>query len=366
VPESPVFDSGWKNQWVLGDVMARGELETLALSNTGSVAYVDEMIAQYILLGDPLLRMDAAPARLEANRGGTPLGPGDEVVADAGGSTVRIDLDLVDETGLDRLEISDSEDRDYSGVVPELGGPDPRVATLGLDLPLHAQAYTAEIAVFDASYPELRRSVLSLGVPLPLDFTVDGQPVDPGSTLELEAGVARSMAVQFTSPIDLAEADVAVQFEGVDLLGVTRSNTGRDWSVTFDAVARLGEDIGPLDLVLAGARTELLQASGGPGTGVAPVVLRHVVFPNPMPGMGYVVVEVEGAVERARLSVYDLAGHEVSSRELTVSGTELALEFDARDRSGDELANGTYFYRVSVEGPAGSARSDMGRLVIMR
>ena len=105
-----------------------------------------------------------------------------------------------------------------------------------------------------------------------------------------------------------------------------------------------------------------------------PAVLRHAVFPNPVANSAHVVVHVEGTVDRARMSVYDLAGNEVSSSELAIgssapdpgSGTRIALEFEARDRRGDELANGTYFYRISVEGPTGSARSDMGRLLVMR
>ena len=37
-----------------------------------------------------------------------------------------------------------------------------------------------------------------------------------------------------------------------------------------------------------------------------------------------------------------------------------------RDLSGDELANGVYFYRLEIGGSAGTARSGMGRLVMMR
>ena len=72
--------------------------------------------------------------------------------------------------------------------------------------------------------------------------------------------------------------------------------------------------------------------------------------------------------------MYDVAGNQVNSGDAPItvsapdtgSGARIALEFDARDRRGDELANGTYFYRISIEGPTGSAQSDMGRLVIMR
>ena len=362
VTDSPVFGAGLRNQWILGDVMARAELETLPLS----LYRVDEMVSQYNLLGDPLLRMDAGAPRMEATHDGSPLGEGAFLVADAGLATVGIDLDLVDETGLSHVEITDSEGRDYSALLPPLTGPDPRLAQLALAVPVYPQAYSVEIATFDEARPGLRRTVLGLQVGLPLDFFVDGEPVVPGSNVPFEEGVVRSMRVEFASPVDLIDSDIVIDYIGVEILALDKVGSGRDWIVSFDALGRAGEEPGVLNLILQGHSTLVAGGGQGPGTG-ALKVLRHVVFPNPMQGEARVVVEVEGTVDRARLSVYDLAGNEVSSREYRPTPvTAIVLDFDARDRGGDELANGTYFYRISVEGPAGSARSDMGRIVIMR
>ena len=47
-------------------------------------------------------------------------------------------------------------------------------------------------------------------------------------------------------------------------------------------------------------------------------------------------------------------------------GGHEVVSWNGRDREGDELANGTYLYRVELSGPLGNVRSDMQRLVIMR
>jgi hypothetical protein len=373
VADSPVFGPGLRNQWILGDVVARGELETLALRSSVDIFKGDEMISQYNLLGDPLLRMDAAAPRMDATRAGNPVIEGQAIDADPGLATTTLDLALVDETGLDRVEISDSEGRDYSGLVPGLTGPDPRQDAITVNLPVFPQAYTLEIATFDAARPELRGTVLGLKVEMPLDLFVDGEAVSPGSVLTLEPGLPRSIRVEFTSPVDLVAADIVIDYTGADVLNESKIGAGRDWSVEFDALAQADTEPGALLLVVQGQSTELLSGGLGPGA-LPPAVLRHAVFPNPVPGFAHIVVHVQGTVERARVSVYDLAGNQVNSSDAAISlsapdpdsGTRIAMEFDARDHRGDELANGTYFYRISVEGPAGSAQSDMGRLVIMR
>jgi len=373
VADSPVFDLGLRNQWILGDVVARGELETLALRSSVNIFKGDEMISQYNLLGDPLLRMDAAAPRMDVTRAGNPVIEGQAIDADPGVAITTIDLALVDETGLDRVEISDSEGRDYSGVVPGLAGPDPRQDAIVVDLPVFPQAYTLEIATFDAARPELRGTVLGLKVEMPLDIFVDGEAVSPGTVVTLAPGLPRSIRVEFTSPVDLVAPDIVIDYTGADVLDENKIGSARDWSVEFDALAQSDTEPGALVLILQGQATELLVSGQGPGA-LPPAVLRHAVFPNPMSGFAHIVVHVQGTVERARLSVYDLAGNQVNSSDAPISvsapdpdsGTRIALEFDARDHRGDELANGTYFYRISVEGPAGSALSDMGRLVIMR
>ena len=85
---------------------ARGELETLALRSSVLIYKGDEMVSQYNLLGDPLLRMDAGAPRMDVTRGGQPVADGEEIEADSGLPFAAIDFALVDESGLDRLEIT--------------------------------------------------------------------------------------------------------------------------------------------------------------------------------------------------------------------------------------------------------------------
>jgi len=62
-----------------------------------------------------------------------------------------------------------------------------------------------------------------------------------------------------------------------------------------------------------------------------------------------------------------VAGHSVAEVPFTLAGGgEEMVSWNGLDREGDELANGTYLYRVELQGPVGQVRSDMHRLVIMR
>ena len=99
-------------------------------------------------------------------------------------------------------------------------------------------------------------------------------------------------------------------------------------------------------------------------------------MPSPFADHTYVTAHVEGSVESARLTVYDLSGRTVytsdffESHAVTSGSGEtlraVTVEWDARDTVGDEVANGTYLYRLEVRGAGGRARSDMGRVVVMR
>jgi hypothetical protein len=101
-------------------------------------------------------------------------------------------------------------------------------------------------------------------------------------------------------------------------------------------------------------------------------------MPSPFADHTYVTAHVEGSVESARLTVYDLSGRTVftsdffEAHDVDVTGGSgqtlraVTVEWDARDEVGDEVANGTYLYRLEVRGAGGRARSDMGRVVVMR
>jgi hypothetical protein len=369
---STVFGTDLRSRLVLGEVLAQAELDVFARNPS----LVSEMVAQYNLLGDPLQRMDAAPARLHARRGGSLLGEGALVVADDGSESARIDVTAVDESGIHRVEIVDDQGRDYASLVPSEPGPDRRRASFPVDLPIHPQRYEIEIAAYDESFPQLRRSVLKLGVPLEVELRADGALVEDPAELVLTSDRRTALELDFTSPVDLEESEVGLVMEGVDFFGEQVSGEGRQWVVRVDAQPRGDVEVGALTLRLRGFDTVLGEQSGPPDGGARVVVSRHAAIPNPMRDLTNFTAEVQGPVERVRLSVYDLAGRSVFERDFApaalatgvdgVSGRALAFQWDGRDRRGDELANGTYLYRLEVSGLGSKGRSEMGRLVIMR
>ncbi|HKK72125.1 MAG TPA: C25 family cysteine peptidase [Candidatus Krumholzibacteria bacterium] len=368
---SPVLGDDLRSQWLMGESLAQAELNALAFSGG-----FDEMVSQYNLLGDPLQRLDAAAPRLRAERGGSEVGDGTALEADAGDSTATFTLAAVDESGVDRIEVSDDRGRSYATLRPGVADPDLRAIERVLELPVYPQDYTVEIAVYDESYPELQRRVLRLPVSLDLRVFANGEQLDDPSQLTLDPQRRTALEIEFRSPVDLTSDQIEVVFEGVDVLGLSIEGGGRDWTLGFDAQPRGGESIGALTLVLADLPTQVTEPDGPAPTSDAPVLLRHTPVPSPFADRTYVTAHVEGTVESARLTVYDLSGRTVYTSDFfeaheVTSGTgetlrAVTVEWNARDEVGDEVANGTYLYRLEVRGPAGRARSDMGRVVVMR
>jgi hypothetical protein len=52
----------------------------------------------------------------------------------------------------------------------------------------------------------------------------------------------------------------------------------------------------------------------------------------------------------ARVEVYDVRGHRVSDRSLSLSQGWQDVRFDGRDAKGNILPSGVYFYRVTSGG----------------
>ena len=370
---SPVLGDDIQSQWLLGETLAQAEFDVLAAFR-GNETYA-EMIGQYNLLGDPLTRLDAAPPRLQARWNDDVLGNGTELTAAPGDTSVTIQITAADESGVDRVEIGDDRGRTWFTATPGNGDTNLRQIVRNVVLPLRPQEYTLELAVFDESYPTLARGTLTLPVRLDLRVFVNGEELDDPSTLQLDPNLRTPLEVTFRTPIDLDASEVEATFEGVDLQGLSIEGGPRVWTVSALAAPRAGETIGSFSLVLDG-ETTVIAAPDEPGpTGSALALVQHAPVPSPFAERTYVTAEVEGVVEGARLTVYDLSGrpvyssnryesHDVPSGDRTLRA--VTMEWEARDDLGDEVANGTYLYRIEVDGPTGRVRSEMGRVVVMR
>lgn len=374
---SAVLDSDeFTTPWILAEVMAQAELDMLGLRPFTSYR---EMVAQYNLLGDPLLRVDALPPRVAAQVGGADLDDGEQLLPAPGDRDVMVTLDLTDETGVGQIEIYDVEfDADLddgiqadeilrthtSAISLDPVDTDIRIRAAQLQLPVVAQEYKVVIEVYDGAYPAARPSRIAWDVPMPLTLFVDDEEVETLVNV-IPSGESADLRIVFTSPISLAQNEVNLSAEGGTLSAVSATSADDlSWIVTASLDAESDSQLLTLDL--AGTETQIGAAPKGGGGG--DFALRtHYPFPNPSKGRTRFIGQASAEVDEVQLQVYDLSGRTIyDSREAVSPAEEFVLEWDGRDAMGDELANGVYLYRLTAHGSAGTAKSDIGRLVFMR
>ena len=360
--------------WILAEAMAESERDMVVAQTSFTYR---QMVAQYNLLGDPLLRLDAQAPRVATSVGGVPVQPGVDLVPTPGERSLGVGLDIVDETTLNSLRVLDLRAsanladgispaeilRDHSSLLVFDDPADRRVRHVDLSLPIAAQDYLVVVEAYDAAYPDLRPSHASFRVPMPLTVYRDDEAVQPGTSL-VGPGVGAALRIEFTSPIVLTPDEVVVAMTGADLSGTELNSTdGRQWVF---AAQISGTDSGQeLNLTLAGTTTTLLFAPSAAAGALA--LHSHVPYPNPSVGPVDIVCEANATVDEVQMWVYDLAGRPVYEATQVVGGqSRFVVSWDGRDLEGDALGNGVYLYRLRVRGATGAARSDVGRIVFMR
>jgi hypothetical protein len=215
--------------------------------------------------------------------------------------------------------------------------------------------------------------VLSFRVPFELVVVIDDSEQGPEGRV-VPVGQTSSFALNFTSPVTLTDQDIEVELTGLVLEGAldkrAQDGEGRQWSVLFAATGEASDEQSIL-LRLAGSETVIPLAGQVAGEPLA--IKAHFPVPspaNPEQSSIRIVVDLTAPTSSsARVTVYDLTGRPVKSwTEQGLQGQNpLVLTWDGRDRRGDSLANGTYLYRLEVEGDDGSSHgAEMGRVVIMR
>ncbi len=381
---SQVFNGPWTlmSQWVIGEALAEGEQNIFPTSDT----LQHDMVAQFNLIGDPLLRVDAAPPRLTVLHGGQPVTSGAQVTAPPGGQSFALQLRGVDETGVHSFVVRDSRGTDHSGLlVPDPGaGLDPRIKGATLDLPLVAygglldalnprggRGYRVEVQAYDEAYPDVRPTTVQLFVPFTLAVRLDGTEVDEGSG-PLPADHSVPIEVEFEAPITLTVGQTAVAISAAVIdtpVKIAVDLDGRHWRLTSQGRGDGSGQPQTLHLTLDTVTTDFALTQIAAREALA--VGAHYPFPspgNPDRTPIFFVAQTTVPVQWSKVTVYDLTGRAVAHVEGgdSAGGVEVAVRWNGRDDQGDELANGVYLYRLEVGAAVGLARSDMGRVVLMR
>ncbi len=367
-----------RSRWMLGELMWYCEADILA-AYTGPTwgRIYREMVAQYTLLGDPLMMLDAGPPEVTAVLSGEPdeeiSGEIDLVGADPANMRT-INIDARDEAGISRLRAMDSTGADLteSIVVSETrpdGETDDQQVYYGLSVPLRPFDHQIRVEVFDTASAQSSdyHYTLVLNVSQDAVFLVEGEVVDPNQ-FEFLLDVPVDFQCEITSGAWLHDGmTYDVQGENLGLsnvvVGTGKSN---NLSLSFTAVATSTTDENrSVVLVINGYETTyVLEVNDN---GAADASISQVLnYPNPMRDGTRFLYQTSASSGEGKVRVFAVSGHVVANIPFTYSGgNEGVIEWNGRDDDGDGLANGTYLYRLEMNTPSGVLVSPMQRLVVM-
>jgi hypothetical protein len=371
-PAAPDHGGAARSRWLLGELFWAAEADFLSISAS---RYVREAVYQYTILGDPLMLLDAGAPEVDAELVGSgPLEPETELEAvDATGLRV-INLQARDEAGIDRLLVRDSEGNDLTTstveATPFYDDGRSQIIDYVITVPVRPFAHDITIDVYDAAdrldtdhHPSF---VLSVAHEYDATFAADGEAVDPES-FAFVSGEPVDFRVVITTAAWLDETTtIDVEGDALTLSGVTSAVVDSDQlEVAFTATAPGAKAERGVRIIVDGFETYVaLESNAVPSTGG---ISSLVNFPNPMRDDTRFLFATDVAGGRGKVRVWTVSGRSVADVPFDLAGGgQEVVRWDGRDREGDRLANGTYLYRVELDGPAGSVRSDMQRLVIMR
>lgn len=362
-----------RSRWMLGELMWYCEADILA-SYVG--ATYREMVAQYQLLGDPLMMLDAGPPMVTATIDGT---GGQEIsgtfeleALDASGVRV-IEIDARDEAGIERLQVIDSEGIDLTEQISTetlpAGEDDHQQVAYSLEVPVRPMAHQIFIRVYGSGAP-LETDPhynLVLNVSHEAVFLVDGQEITQGA---FPFAPEEPVDFQFTMTSGAwLGSELPVEIQG-DNLTVSNVVVQQDKSSTmtgsFTATAEPGTSGDRrVTFVIGGVESHFtLEGSGAELPEAA--ITKVMNYPNPMSDGTRFVFETTASHGEGQVRVFSVAGRTVANIPFTYDDDDPSVIFwDGRDNEGDGLANGTYLYRLEMQTPSGMLVSPMQRLVVM-
>jgi len=343
----PPRDANEEPRWRLGEIYT---LSKLKLPSTGQRRY-ERMT--YNLLGDPGLRIGLAPpwVRLRLN-GIAWASETSEYASDRDDDSLSVLIQLNDES-----HVSPPAVTDYYGTVPGSALEQLEEAREGRYLALHyrtqVQRRPYDLLVRSLDYEGTARDV-TIHIPFTIQFfeQVEGElePLAPGAALEdasrlalavrcgahLEAddlklflGASEVPLASATPPVGAGPFVWDFRYGGLpggfaqDTLSVQVHQRDGSWTV----LARLPVTLGAIALGIDGAQW----------------------VPSPFAAQTHLVYRLTDTAARVRLRLFTASGRRIlEDAGLPVEKGTRHFVWDGRDADGDPVANGLYFYELSV------------------
>ncbi len=376
-PAAPAHGGAMRSRWQLGELLWAAEAEHLAANFFSSIDR--DMVAQYVLLGDPLMMLDAGPPQVTAVLEGSPDQEISGTFALLGTDPANLRTLRVaarDEAGIDRLRVIDSNGIDLTDQVVVMadslppGQGDQQEVHYRLQVPVRPYPHSIDVEVWDTGAPLAADPhwTLTLDVGQEVEFLTGGEPVDP-VVFTFAVDVPVDFQAVVTSAAWLDESTVwTLTSENLELSNVLLPNGKTNTAeLSFTATAVGGSE---------GERSVVLGIDGAPTVWVLQAdeqvlpdvsISRVYSFPNPMADNTRFLFESGAAQGSGTIRVFSTAGRVVARIPFSFGGGGAGVvEWNGRDDEGDELANGTYLYRVEMDAPGGRVTSPVQRLVVMR
>jgi hypothetical protein len=369
-----------RSRWVLGELLWAAEADIYAVNPR---TFIQEMVAQYVLLGDPLMGLDAGEPQVTATLVGNPdmeISGAVEISGIDGTNLRTINIVARDEAGIDRLTVVDENGMDVTaGIATESlppGQSDHQEVYYTLQVPVRPYDHDLRVQIWDTGGPLAtdRHYELTLLMPQTAEFVLDGEPIDP-ETFIFPAGTPLTLTAVVTSAAWLRDYDPDSDFsltskdQTLTLTNVQYLlNKNQHLTVQFDAesATQNADDQHILVLAIDGFETELVLQQGTAAEHFA-TIGKVYNYPNPMTESTRFVFESGLNQGDGTIRVFSVAGRPVAQIPFRFPGGGVGIvDWDGRDQSGDEMANGTYLYRVEIKADSGVIVSDMQRLVMMR
>lgn len=379
-PLSPAAAPADRSRWILGEILWAADAELLA--RRAAQWQYPEMVAQYQLLGDPLMVLDGGEPEVTATLVGEPdaeiTDDTIELMATDASNLRTVTVHALDEAGIASLKVWDSRDgvdrfaQWGTETLPD-GAVDYRIVDYRLDLPIRPYRHSLVVEVHDTGAPLAsdRAWRLQLDVPMEAEFSLEGAVIDT-SDFQFTAGEPVNLQANITSGAWLdGGMEMGLTSDNLTLSNIVfEVEKSNEIVVYFTAMAEDDLDVTrSVDLAVDGYTTTLTIEGVDPAAPLAGVE-RLFNFPNPVAEGTDFVFEATTAAQTGRIRIFSLSGRQVANLDITPShfkgANRWCVPWNGRDAEGDRLANGTYLYRVEMQMDGGQVASDVQRLVMMR
>jgi hypothetical protein len=374
-----------ESRWLLSELVTIGEMQ-----------YADNlMIARHVLLGDPLLRLDAGMPRVSVDRVDNGFLQSDNrlVIRDTS-LPLGLQITLRDEQGIDSLWVV----KRFPGGADSLIANVTAIANVDTAAQIRAKrSYTVsfQLNVDQCNFDVVvgardvggRRTEFVGHIGFEGVLLANGLPIQSGD--RVDPRTAFRFQLLGCTPIP-PPVPLEIQVDGATLppeqVVLQPDSVGVNWNADF--VLDLTSGPHSLRFIYEGLQFALYQVEVG-GFGMTEVI----AFPNPMRkshDMMRIYFHLGEPIAGGYLRVLDLNGRTVLKEDLATPGVVrsdvqvpagsigtgvgqddwhwnyVEILNGGRDREGDAIANGVYLYELYIRGLSGEAQRKRDKLVIMR